>query len=114
MKLRTVLLSLVLGSSLAVACDKDKKEETNAPAGDQADAGEGEGEDDEGGNLCKLYKTCDECIAGQQAKGVSEGAAETECGAAVMGCWTTWDKPIVCNGKEHSKDGEGGDEGGGA
>jgi hypothetical protein len=72
-----------------------EKKETNSP-------------DDEGkgGNLCKDYNTCDECIAGQQAKGVDEGEAETQCGAAVMGCWTTWKKPIVCGGKKHDEDPE--------
>jgi hypothetical protein len=52
-------------------------------------------------NLCKEYESCDECIAGQQKKkGIDEGRAQTECGAAVVGCWTTWQKPITCAGKE--------------
>lgn len=54
----------------------------------------------ESGNLCTKYDTCDECIAGQQAEGSSKGSAETECGAAVAGCWTTWEKPVICDGKE--------------
>lgn len=59
---------------------------------------------DEGGNLCSEYKTCNDCIAGQQTKGKTEGEAEAQCGAAVVGCWTTWDKPIVCGDKEMKKD----------
>jgi len=70
-----------------LGCDKDKAS-TDSP--------------DEGktGNLCTAYKSCDECIAGQQQKGKTVGEAETQCGAAVTGCWTTWDKPVVCSGKE--------------
>jgi hypothetical protein len=60
--------------------------------------------DDGGSNLCTEYTTCDACIAGQQEKnGVTQGEAETQCGAAVLGCWTTWDKPIVCGGKTHDE-----------
>ena len=77
--------ALGIGMSVSVGCEK----KTKSP-------------DDEGGNLCTAYSTCDECIAGQQANGASKGAAQTECGAAVAGCWTTWEKPIVCDGKEHS------------
>jgi hypothetical protein len=80
-------LCCAFGLGLAIACEK---KETNSP-------------DDEGGNLCKDYNTCDECIAGQQAKGATEGEAETQCGAAVIGCWTTWDKPIVCAGEEQDE-----------
>lgn len=61
--------------------------------------------DEGGGNLCTEYKTCNDCIAGQQAKGKAEGEAETQCGAAVMGCWTTWEKPVVCGEKEMKEDG---------
>lgn len=49
------------------------------------------------GNLCADYSSCDECIAGQVARGFKKGAAETQCGAAVTGCWTTWKKPVVCS-----------------
>lgn len=73
-------------------CEKKKS--------DSPDGGGG----DKGGTLCTEYGTCDECIAGQTAKGKNEGEAETECGAAVAGCWTTWKKPVVCHGKEHSKE----------
>jgi hypothetical protein len=59
--------------------------------------------DDGNSNLCTEYGTCDECIEGQQSKGNSLGEAETECGAAVTGCWTTWEKPVKCHGKEHKK-----------
>jgi hypothetical protein len=48
-------------------------------------------------NLCEAYAGCNECIAGQQTRGNSEGEAETQCAVAVTGCWTTWDKPVVCN-----------------
>lgn len=96
MQLRKALFALVLGFgfSLGVSsgCDKEKKDETESPS------------DDGGGNLCKEYKTCDECIAGQQKKGAGQGEAETQCGAAVAGCWVTWEKPIVCAGKEKKKD----------
>ena len=91
--LRNVLYGFTLccafSVGLALACEK---KETNSPD-----------EGDDGGNLCKDYKTCDECIAGQQTKGATEGEAETQCGAAVIGCWTTWDKPIVCAGKEQEE-----------
>lgn len=79
------LVAFALGIGVGVSAGCEKK--TNSP--------------DEGGNLCTTYSTCDECIAGQQANGASKGAAQTECGAAVAGCWTTWEKPIVCDGKEH-------------
>ena len=52
-------------------------------------------------NLCKAYDSCDACIAGQQARGNSKGSAETECGLAVTGCWTTWEKPVVCGEKTY-------------
>ena len=51
-------------------------------------------------NLCRDYNTCDECIAGQQDRGYEKGEAETMCGAAVMGCFTTWEKPIRCGDKD--------------
>lgn len=57
----------------------------------------------ESGNLCVKYSSCNECISGQIAAGKSEGAAETQCGAAVTGCWTTWEKPVKCGGKTHDK-----------
>ena len=49
------------------------------------------------GNLCRDYSSCNECIAGQVERGFKKGAAETQCGAAVTGCWATWDKPVVCS-----------------
>ena len=60
-----------------------------------------ENPDGQTGNVCKDYSTCNECIAGLQKNGKSEGEAETLCGAAVTGCWVRWDKPIVCNGKTY-------------
>jgi hypothetical protein len=81
-------LCCAFGLALAFACEKKG---TNSP------------DDDKSGNLCKDYKTCDECIAGQQGKGATKGEAETQCGAAVLGCWTTWDKPIVCGDVEHEE-----------
>lgn len=78
-----------LGIGIYAGCEK---KETRSP-----------GTDDETSNLCTEYDTCDQCIAGQTAKGNSRGTAETECGAAVLGCWTTWDKPITCAGKTHDK-----------
>jgi hypothetical protein len=94
-KLRNALFGLSLlcafGVGVAVGCEK---KETSSP-------------DDDDGNLCSDYKTCDECIAGQQKKGATEGEAETQCGAAVLGCWTTWDKPITCGGEDQQgPDGE--------
>jgi hypothetical protein len=47
-------------------------------------------------NLCEAYAGCNDCIAGQKARGNSEGEAETQCALAVSGCWMTWDKPVVC------------------
>lgn len=91
--LRTNLLRLSLccafGVGLAVGCEKDS---TRSP-----------GEESDGSNLCTKYTTCNDCIAGQQATGATEGEAETQCGAAVLGCWTTWDKPIVCGEKSHDE-----------
>ena len=55
-------------------------------------------------DLCTAYSTCDECIEGLQAEGKELGAAQTECGAAVIGCWATWEKPVTCAGKEFTKD----------
>jgi hypothetical protein len=77
-------LCCALGVGLAAACTK---EETRSP-GDE-------------GNLCTDYGTCNECITGLQTRGSSEGEAQTQCGAAVIGCWTTWDKPVVCGGKTY-------------
>ena len=71
------------------------------------DSGGSQDPDSGSNNLCTAYATCDECIAGQVAKGNSQGAAETECSLAVTGCWTTWDKPIRCNGSEMKRDGSG-------
>lgn len=60
---------------------------------------------DDGGaaNLCSDYSDCNGCIDGQMAKGHSEGEAQTQCGLAVTGCWTTWDKPVVCGGTAYEK-----------
>ncbi len=79
-------LACALGVGIAVGCEKKG---TSSP------------DDGESNNLCTEYATCNDCIAGQQKKGNSEGEAETQCGAAVLGCWTTWDKPIVCGDKTH-------------
>jgi hypothetical protein len=83
-----------LGIGIYAGCEK---KETRSPGAE---------DDGESSNLCTEYDTCDQCIAGQTAKGNSRGSAETECGAAVLGCWTTWDKPITCAGKKHEKPGE--------
>ncbi|MBC8067101.1 MAG: hypothetical protein IAG13_02110 [Deltaproteobacteria bacterium] len=82
-------LCCLVGVGVAVGCEK---KETSSP-----------GDDSKSTNLCTDYATCDECIAGQQKTGISEGEAETQCGAAVLGCWTTWDKPIVCGDKTHDE-----------
>jgi len=63
----------------------------------------GAGGDGDGTNLCTEYDTCNECIAGLKRQGDTEGEAETLCGAAVLGCWTTWDKPIHCGGKKYEE-----------
>lgn len=55
-------------------------------------------------NVCTDYSTCDECIAGQQDRGHPKAEAETMCGAAVVGCFTRWDKPIRCGGKAMDED----------
>ncbi len=86
-----VAFALGLGLGVSGGCEKKKS--------DSPDGGDGDG-----GNLCTEYGSCDECIDGQVAKGKSEGEAETECGAAVTGCWTTWDKPVKCHGKEHTQE----------
>jgi hypothetical protein len=85
------LLVAALGIGIYVGCEK---QETRSPGAE---------DDGETSNLCTEYGTCDQCIAGQQAKGNSRGSAETECGAAVLGCWTTWDKPIKCGDKTHDE-----------
>jgi hypothetical protein len=85
-----LLLCALFGLGLALSCEK---KEARSP-----------GSDSDGSTLCTKYATCDECIAGEQKEdGISEGEAETECGAAVLGCWTTWDKPISCHGKKHDE-----------
>ena len=91
------LLALAFGLGMFAGCDK---QQTKSPDG----ADESDKSDEDSKNLCKAYATCDECIAGQQTKGADKGTAETECGAAVLGCWTTWEKPITCSGKEMSND----------
>lgn len=91
--LRTNATRLSLGLTFAIGlllgCEK---ESTRSP-----------GDSDESSNLCTKYTTCNDCIAGQQQGGATEGEAETQCGAAVLGCWTTWDKPIVCGDKTHDE-----------
>lgn len=82
-------LCCAFGVGLIFGCEKT---ETRSP-GDEAT----------GTNLCTDYSTCDQCIGGQEKTGISRGEAETQCGAAVLGCWTTWDKPIACGDKKHDK-----------
>ena len=86
---RIHLVSVGFALGLALSCEK---QESRSP-----------GSEEDGTNLCTDYKTCNDCIAGQQTKGATEGEAETQCGAAVLGCWTTWDKPIVCGEKKHDE-----------
>jgi hypothetical protein len=57
-------------------------------------------------NLCEAYTDCNACIAGQQARGNSEGEAQTQCALAVTGCWVTWDKPIVCGEDTYDQNAE--------
>jgi hypothetical protein len=90
-------LALGVSTSSLIVCDKGQDQGTQTPS-DSGDA-------DDGGNFCKVYATCDECIDGQIAKGKTEGEAETQCGAAVLGCWATWTKPIVCHGEGYRSDG---------
>lgn len=95
--LRTNLLRAALcctfGFGLFLGCEK---ESSRSP-----------GEESDGSTLCTKYTTCNDCIAGQQQGGATEGEAETQCGAAVLGCWTTWDKPVVCGDKKHDSKPEG-------
>jgi hypothetical protein len=79
----------LMGIGLSSGCEKKQTESPESGDDEKAST-----------NLCKEYETCDACIAGQQEKGADEGTAQTECGAAVVGCWTTWEKPITCNGSE--------------
>jgi hypothetical protein len=79
-------LGCALGLGLVLACEK------------KAARSPGEHED-QISNLCTKYETCDECIAGERKTGITERAAQTECGAAVLGCWTTWETPIKCGRK---------------
>jgi hypothetical protein len=77
------------GVGVSLGCEKDG-DGTRSP-----------GAESDGTNLCTKYTTCNACIAGQQKEGATEGEAETACGAAVLGCWTTWDKPIRCGETTH-------------
>jgi len=68
------------------ACDKSEADaDTNEPAASNGEK-----------NLCAEYSNCNACISGEQQEGMTEGEAETACGLAVTGCWTTWDKPVKC------------------
>lgn len=87
-------LCCAFGVGLGLGCEK---EDTRSPGADEGDSS----------NLCTKYTTCNDCISGQQKTGATEGEAETQCGAAVLGCWTTWDKPIVCGEKTHDNKPEG-------
>lgn len=60
-------------------------------------------DDPDSANLCKAYTSCNDCISGQIGEGKSRGEAETQCGLAVTGCWTTWDKPIKCGDKTYDE-----------
>ncbi|NVB40120.1 hypothetical protein G6O69_19900 [Pseudenhygromyxa sp. WMMC2535] len=120
---RNLLISCLLAfsPSLLIGCDKDKEPAVEEPADKGANedkkveveveveedktpepepAGdEGDGPD----NLCKKYASCNACIAGEQDDGKTEGEAETVCALAVTGCWTTWDKPVVCGEKQYDE-----------
>jgi hypothetical protein len=90
------LLSAVftLTAAFGVGCDKPSPEaETTAPHEEPETKA---AEDEELANLCSDYASCNDCITGQVAAGHNEGAAETQCALAVTGCWTTWNKPVVC------------------
>ena len=86
----SLLLAAAFALGLAAGCD----DQTKSP--------------DEGGDggktLCSEYSSCNACIAGQQKKGKTGGEAETQCGAAVTGCWVTWEKPVVCGDEEMKKE----------
>lgn len=101
---RVALVAFALGLGLSASCEKKKTDSPDDGAKKDDTASKDDGaKKDEGSTLCTEYGTCDECIAGEMAKGKSESAADTECGAAVIGCWTTWKKPVVCHGKEHKE-----------
>jgi hypothetical protein len=103
-------LTALLGLA-PLACDKSGSDaDTTAPAeqsneasNEPADKDEGSEAESEVTNLCNAYTTCNECIAGQIDDGKSEGEAQTQCGLAVAGCWTTWEKPVVCGEKSYDE-----------
>jgi hypothetical protein len=87
-----IALTSALGVGL-MGCDKPSSDSsTNEPKSDDKIA-----------NLCTEYVSCHGCIAGQTAKGNTEGEAQTQCALAVTGCWTTWEKPVVCGDKTHEE-----------
>jgi hypothetical protein len=88
------MLTALLGLA-PLACDKSNSSaDTTAPT-EQSNT-EDRSKEAEVTNLCSAYTSCNDCIAGQIDSGKSEGEAQTQCGLAVTGCWTTWEKPVVC------------------
>ena len=72
------------------ACDIEVRKEGDTAGGEKGNE-----------NLCSAFASCNECIAGlQKNRGLDEGQAQTECSMAASGCWTTWEKPVVCGDEE--------------
>ncbi len=90
MRTNTSLFPVLAIAALTLAgCDKSEADRSPRQPG----AAESENQVE---NLCTAYTSCDACIEGEQQQGKTEGEAETVCGLAVTGCWTTWDKPVSC------------------
>lgn len=96
MTLRSICLIALTAVPLSLAaCDKS---ETNADTNEPAASNSSDVD-----NLCSKYDSCDACISGEQLDGKDEGEAETVCGLAVTGCWSTWDKPVTCGSKSYEE-----------
>ena len=89
MKSIIAMLAVVFAFGLFMGC---------SGAGKEGDTAGGEKGNE---NLCSAFASCNECIAGlQKNRGLDEGQAQTECSMAASGCWTTWEKPVVCGDEE--------------
>ena len=101
---RTKIPTLFLGVTMTLlfglaGCDKSQADSQSPNEDAQAAK-----DSDEPVNLCQEYTTCNDCISGEVRRGKTEGEAETACALAVTGCWTTWDKPVVCGEKSYDEE----------